>query len=317
MMDWNTSAVLFPGQGSQALGMGADFAQACDLARETFRQADEILGYDLSRICWEGPVEELDQTIHTQPALYVCSLAIWRVLQERIPAAQPAWVAGHSLGEFSALTAAGALSFEDGLRLVQARGRLMQGAGAENPGAMAAVLGLDTAQVEELCAAVSKGSGRRVVLANDNCPGQTVISGDMEAVDQAISAAKAAGARRALKLSVSVAAHSPLMATAQAGFQKALDATEFKPPAIPIYGNVEAMPLTSVADIRAELARQLTQSVRWTDSMRALIAAGAQTFIEVGAGNVLTGLMRRIDRGKGRVNLNTLDSFETFLAGQA
>ncbi len=316
-MDWKTSAILFPGQGSQALGMGADFAQDCELARETFRQADVILGYELSQICWEGPADILDQTIHTQPALYVCSLAIWRVLQERLPAARPAWVAGHSLGEFSALTAAGALSFEDGLRLVQARGRLMHQAGAENPGAMAAVLGLDAAQVEELCAAVSRVTGRRAVLANDNCPGQAVVSGDVKAVDQLISAAKEAGARRALKLSVSVAAHSPLMSTAQSGFQKALDATEFSPPSIPIYGNVAGRPLTSVAAIRAELAQQLTQSVRWADSMRALIEAGAQTFIEVGAGNVLTGLMRRIDRSKGRVNLNTLASFKELLAGQS
>ncbi len=316
-MDWNTSAAVFPGQGSQVVGMGADFASAYSIARDTFAQADEILGYSLSSLCWEGPADQLNQTINTQPALYVCSMAIWRLLQDLLPESQPSWVAGHSLGEFSALTAAGALSFEDGLRLVYARGSLMQRAGEENPGAMAAVLALDCAQVEELCAAVSHDSGRTVVLANDNCPGQAVVSGDIEAVDQLILRATEAGARRAVKLSVSVAAHSPLMATAQRGFQEALDGTDFSPPAIPVFGNVGARPLGTVADIRVELNQQLTKSVRWTDSMRAIIDEGAQTFVEVGAGNVLTGLMRRIDRSTARININTHESFERFLEAQA
>lgn len=316
-MDWKTCAALFPGQGSQTVGMGADFAQTYSSARETFEQADEILGFDMSRICFEGSSEALNQTDITQPALYVCSIAIWRVLQERLPAAQPSWLAGHSLGEFSALTAADALSFEAGLRLVEARGRFMQRAGADNPGAMAAILALDIAEVEALCSAVSAETGQVVVLANDNCPGQAVVSGNIAAVDQLIERASAAGARRAVKLSVSVAAHSPLMASALAGFLDVIQSTAFSPPTAPVYGNVLAKPLESAADIQTELDQQLTQSVRWTDSMRAIIAAGAQTFIEIGSGTVLAGLMRRIDRSKARVSLNSVQSLETFLESLA
>ncbi len=313
-MDWNTTAAIFPGQGSQALGMGADFAQRYDIARETFAQADDLLGFKLSEICWRGPAAELNQTINTQPALYVSSVAIWRVLRDLVPAAQPAWLAGHSLGEFSALTAADALSFEQGIKLVRARGRFMQEAGDQNPGAMAAVLALEAAQVEALCASVSRETGAVVVLANDNCPGQAVVSGEIAAVDRLIAQAAEAGARRAVKLAVSVAAHSPLMATALEGFLQALRETDFSPPAVPVYGNIKAEPLRDVQAIRQELDHQLTQSVRWTDSMRAIIGAGAQTFIEVGAGNVLTGLLRRIDRSKARVNLNNIKSLDAFLA---
>jgi len=316
-MDWKTSAFLFPGQGSQTVGMGADFARTFSSARETFEQADEFLGFDLSRICFEGPSEALNQTDITQPALYVCSIAIWRALQECLPAAQPSWLAGHSLGEFSALTAAGALSFEAGLRLVEARGRFMQRAGADNPGAMAAILALDIAEVEALCSAVSAETGQVVVLANDNCPGQAAVSGNIAAVDRLIERASAAGARRAVKLSVSVAAHSPLMASALAGFHDAVHRTAFSPPVAPVYGNVMAKPLESAAAIQTELDQQLTQSVRWTESMRAIIAAGAQTFIEIGSGNVLAGLMRRIDRSKARVSLNSVRSLESFLESLA
>ncbi len=314
MMDWNRTAAIFPGQGSQALGMGADFAERYDIARQTFAQADDLLGFKLSEICWRGPADELNQTINTQPALYVSSVAIWRVLRELLPAAQPAWLAGHSLGEFSALTAADALSFEQGIKLVHARGRFMQEAGEQNPGAMAAVLALEAAQVEALCASVSRETGGIVVLANDNCPGQAVVSGDIAAVDRLIAQATEAGARRAVKLAVSVAAHSPLMNSALEGFLEALRETDFSPPAIPVYGNVNAAPLSDVPAIRQELDHQLTQSVRWTDSMRAIIGAGAQTFIEIGAGNVLTGLLRRIDRSKARVNLNNITSLDAFLA---
>lgn len=312
-MDWNSSAALFPGQGSQALGMGTDFVQSYSAARETFEQADEILGFGLSRLCFEGPGHELDQTVITQPALYVCSIAIWRVLQELLPTAQPAWMAGHSLGEFSALTAADALPFEDGLRLVQARGRFMQQAGEANPGAMAAILALDIRQVESLCAEVSEETGQVVVLANDNCPGQAVVSGNIAAVDRLIERASAVGARRAVKLSVSVAAHSPLMAAALEGFFEVVHSTAFSPPIVPVYGNVLAQPLESAADIKTELDQQLTRSVRWTESMRSIIGAGAETFIEIGSGSVLTGLMRRIDRSKKRVSLNSVAALDAFL----
>ena len=315
-MDWNTAAAVFPGQGSQLVGMGADFSARYQIARETFAQADDLLGFKLSQICWHGPAEELNQTINTQPALYVSSVAVWRVLCDLLPDAQPAWAAGHSLGEFSALTAANALSFDEGLKLVYARGRYMQQAGEENPGAMAAVLALEAAQVEDLCKSVTDETGKIVVLANDNCPGQVVVSGDIAAVDRLIELASEAGARRAVKLSVSVAAHSPLMASALEGFLEAVHDTRFSTPTIPVFGNVNAQPLQSAGAIRNELDHQLTQSVRWTDSMRAIIEAGAQTFIEIGAGNVLTGLLRRIDRSKTRVNLDTVDALDAFLASQ-
>ena len=316
-IDWGATAAIFPGQGSQAVGMGADFAKRYAVARDAFAQADEILGYSLSRICWAGPAEALDQTNHTQPALYVSSVAIWRALREAVPGAKPAWMAGHSLGELSALTAAGALRFEQGVRLVQARGHYMQLAGEHAPGAMAAVLALDLSTVEALCASVSAETGKVVVLANDNCPGQAVVSGETEAVDRLIELARAAGARRAVKLAVSIAAHSPLMSTALDGFLQAVAESTFSPPEIPVISNVGAQPLTSPEAIRRELSQQLTQSVRWTDSMRAIIDAGAESFIEIGAGNVLTGLLRRIDRTKARVNLNTVAAFERFLESQA
>ncbi|MCY3834055.1 MAG: ACP S-malonyltransferase [Chloroflexi bacterium] len=317
MMDWKACAALFPGQGSQVVGMGADFARRFPLARQTFEQADDILGYSLSKICWNGPSEELDQTAVTQPALYVCSLVIWRVLKDLLPSAKPAWLAGHSLGEFSALAAAEAFGFAAGLRLVEARGRYMQMAGERNPGAMAAILALEIAQVESLCAAVSAESGKIVVLANDNCPGQAVVSGDSDAVDELIKRAAAAGARRAVKLAVSVAAHSPLMDSASDGFREVLARASFSPPNAPVVGNVTAQPLVNAADIVTELDQQLTQSVRWTDSMRAMIDAGAETFIEIGAGNVLSGLIRRIDRSKRRISLNSVEALEAFLESQA
>ena len=297
--------------------MGKDFADAYDAARAAFEQADEILGFGLSAICWEGPQTELDQTIHTQPALYVTSLAIWRALKQCLPEAAPAWMAGHSLGELSALTAAGAMAYEDGLKLVYARGRLMQKAGAESPGAMAALLAMKPAAVKALCAAASEETEKSVVLANDNCPGQLVVSGHIEAVDRLLELAPGAGARRAVKLSVSVAAHSPLMASASGAFQQALDQTLLAPPKIAVYGNVNARPLETVQEIRRELGGQLTQTVRWTESMQSMIEAGAETFIEIGANNVLSGLMRRIDRKKTSIALNSVAALDAFLEGQA
>ena len=317
MVDWEKTAAVFPGQGSQAVGMGKDFAAEYDAARAAFEQADEILGFALSTICWEGPAEQLDQTIHTQPALYVTGAAIWRVLKQLLPNRSPAWMAGHSLGEFTALAAAGGMSYEDGLRLVYARSSLMQKAGRENPGAMAALLAMNTATVKALCAAVSEETGKSVVLANDNCPGQVVVSGDIEAVDRLIELAPGAGARRAVKLSVSVAAHSPLMASASGAFQQAIDKTPLAPPKIPVYGNVNARPLKTVQEIRSELGRQLTQTVRWTESMQSIIEEGAETFVEIGANGVLGGLMRRIDRKKTSITLNTVEALDAFLEKQA
>lgn len=317
MIDWRKTAAVFPGQGSQVLGMGKDFADQYDIARQTFAQADELLGFSLSDICWHGPAHRLNQTVNTQPALYLCSLAIWRVLRQLVPECQPTWMAGHSLGEFSALTAAGALSFEDGLALVRRRGELMQKAGEENPGAMAAVLGLDVETVEALCATLSQQGKKTVVLANDNCPGQAVISGDEAAVDRTLALATESGARRAVKLAVSVAAHSPLMASASADFSKAIAATNLELPTARVWGNVSAQAMESVADIREELNQQLTQPVRWTESMGALVASGAETFVEIGAGTVLNGLMRRINRKSMRHSLNTVAAMNKFLESLA
>jgi [acyl-carrier-protein] S-malonyltransferase len=313
MVNWDTSAVIFPGQGSQALGMGKDFVEAYSIARETFEQADDVLGYGLSQLCWDGPEDELNQTINTQPAIYVNSIAIWRVLQQERPDVQPAWTAGHSLGELTALTVAGAMSFEEGLALVYTRSSLMQRAGEETPGAMAALLGLDTDSVHALCKTIADESGKVVVLANDNCPGQVVASGDVEAIDVLVERAADAGAKRAVKLAVSVASHSPLMASALPEFHKKLNETNLSTPQIPVYGNVSASLLHTVDDIREELGHQLTQSVRWTESMQAIIEAGAETFIEVGSKDVLSGLMRRIDRKKARITLNSVDALRAFL----
>lgn len=317
MINWRKTAALFPGQGSQVLGMGQDFAEQFDIARQTFAQADEILGFSLTDICWKGPQDQLNQTVNTQPALYVCSVAIWRVLQQLVPECRPNWMAGHSLGEFSALTAAGALSFEDGLTLVRKRGELMQKAGEESPGAMAALLGLDIETVESLCATVSQETNETVVLANDNCPGQAVISGDDAAVERTVALATESGARRAVKLAVSVAAHSPLMASASADFNKAIAATNLDLPKAQLLGNVSADALDSVDDIRKELNQQLTQAVRWTESMTAIVANGAETFVEIGAGTVLSGLMRRIDRKSIRHSLNSVEAMEKFLESLA
>ena len=313
MVEWNSSVFIFPGQGSQVVGMGQDFARQYTVARETFEQADDILGFPLSKICWEGPEDELNETINTQPALYVTSIAILRVLQTELPSAIPSWMAGHSLGELTALTASGALSLEDGVKLVHTRGRLMQKAGEASPGAMAAILALDTDKVAELCASVSSETSQVVVVANDNCPGQVVVSGENDAIDRLIEVVSEAGARRAVKLAVSIAAHSPLMESVSGSFREAINATDFKEPHTPVYGNTSVSTLQTITEIRDELEYQLTQNVRWTESMQAIIAEGAETFIEIGSKDVLSGLMKRIDRNKKRITLNSVDAFTALL----
>lgn len=281
-------AYVFPGQGSQFSGMGKDLFDNSPEARELFVQADKILGFPISEIMFFGSAEELKQTKVTQPAVFIHSVAAAVALGSEF---NPAMVAGHSLGEFSALVAAGALSFESGLRLVYARALAMQRACEEVPSTMAAVLALPDEKVEEICASIEG-----VVAANYNCPGQVVISGTKEAVGEACSALKAAGAKRALPLAVGGGFHSPCMASAREELAAAIEATEFHAPRCPIYQNVDGAPHTLPTEIKANLIAQLTSPVRWTQSVRAMLADGAEEFVECGPGAVLTGLIDKIRR---------------------
>ena len=310
-IDPQRSAFLFPGQGSQAVGMGRELARAVPAAAAVFAEADAILGYELTRLCWEGPAETLNDTQHTQPALLTHAVAVLQALQAHAPAFRPAFTAGHSLGEFSALVAAGCLSFAEALRLVRERGHAMKFAGEQSPGGMAAVLGLDAPEVEAVCRQAAKDTSAIVQVANDNCPGQVVISGEESALMRAIEELKARGARRVVRLAVSIAAHSPLMEAAQAQFGRALQAAPIADPRIPIIGNVGAAPLRTAVEVRADLQAQLTSRVRWTESIRAMASAGVDTFLELGTGTVLTGLVRRIAPDAAA---HSLDAFETIQA---
>ncbi len=300
-------ALLFPGQGSQHAGMVKEVCAAYPAARAAFEEADDVLGFALSRLCFDGPEEELTDTINAQPALLAAGVAVLRALASEIGGraaageapAGPVLVAGHSLGEYTALVAAGALEYADGLRLVRERGRLMKRAGAEAPGRMAAVLGLDDATVRAVCADATAAGGL-AVLANDNCPGQIVISGDQQGMEAALAALSAAGAKKVMPLAVSIAAHSPLMAPVAAELRAAIEATPIRAASVPLIANTTATLIEDAQEIRQELAAQLTGSVRWTESMRTAVAAGVQRFVEVGPGEVLTGLMKRIERSSER-----------------
>jgi [acyl-carrier-protein] S-malonyltransferase len=287
-------AYLFPGQGSQAVGMGRELCEMYRAARQIFEQADQVLGFPISELAWYGPEVELNDTINTQPALLVHSVAVWMVLREKYSHLKPMFVAGHSMGELSALVGAGALPFPQALQLARRRGELMKMAGEINPGAMAAILGLDIPRLQDVCRQASTTS-EIVQVANDNCPGQVVISGHRTALERAIHLAQEAGARRARLLAVSIAAHSPLMEHAQEEFNLAVESAPISQPEIPLLGNVSARPLTSAAEIREDLRAQLTSPVRWTESIQYLRQQNTDLFLELGSGAVLVGLLKRID----------------------
>ena len=303
-----TAAFIFPGQGSQAVGMGKELAAQFPTAKQIFDEADSILGFSLSKIMWDGPAEELNETINTQPALYVHSIAVWMTYTLH-PYPKPATVAGHSLGELSALTASGALSFSNGLRLVRVRGELMKRAGELNPGGMAAILGVDIPTLDKVCAEAST-TDEFVQVANDNCPGQVVISGHKPALERAMTGAKAAGAKRALPLAVSIAAHSPLMDSIQKDWNAAVDACVIQDAEIPVVGNVHAKAIRTADELRADIKAQMQSRVRWTESVQTMSGSGIQAYVEVGSGDVLLGMIKRIDSSASRFALGNPVDFE-------
>ena len=282
-------AYVFPGQGAQFVGMGKDLYENNPLAKEMFEKANEILGFRITDLMFAGTDEDLRQTKVTQPAIFLHSVILAKTLGDQF---KPDMTAGHSLGEFSALVAAGALSFEDGLVLVSKRAMAMQKACEQNPSTMAAIIGLPDATVEEICSAIDGV----VVPANYNCPGQLVISGSNEAIDAACAKLTEAGAKRALKLNVGGAFHSPLMEPARVELEAAIKAAPFAKPVCPVYQNVDAKPYTDPAKIQANLIAQLTSPVRWTQIVQNMIADGATQFTELGPGSVLQGLIKKVDR---------------------
>jgi [acyl-carrier-protein] S-malonyltransferase len=307
-----TVALVFPGQGSQFVGMGRALYEASPAGRRVFDHADEALGFPLSRLCFDGPAAELEDTINAQPAILTASVAALEALGERAAAVgatvRPLVVAGHSLGEFTALVAAGVLDFPAALRVVRERGRLMKEAGDERPGGMAAVIGLDRDALAAVCAeatAEAEGAGI-VVVANDNCPGQSVISGDVSALQRAMELARQAGAKRVARLGISIASHSPLMACAAIQLAEILDGLPLRPPRIPVVANGGGRAMETVAEVRQELAHHVERPVDWTRSVRSMVEAGATTFVEVGPGQVLAGLIKRIERDVATVGLADL-----------
>jgi [acyl-carrier-protein] S-malonyltransferase len=305
----NKTALLFAGQGAQVVGMGKDLAAAFPSARAWFDRANATLGYDLAAICFNGPEAELTRTENTQPGIFLVSWVASQLLKERVPALKFEATAGLSLGEFTALTAAGAMSFEDGLRVVRQRGRFMQEACEATRGGMAAIIGLDEAQAREVCAEAG------VELANLNCPGQIVISGELDKIARAVELAKVKGAKRAIPLPVAGAYHSPLMASVQPKLKAELEKVLLFPPIVAVISNVTARPYdtgenSSRLEMSINLVEQVTSSVRWEESMRYLLAQGFTRFIELGPGKALSGFMKRIDKNVRMLNVADVPSLE-------
>ncbi|MCK4911632.1 MAG: ACP S-malonyltransferase [Thermodesulfovibrionales bacterium] len=305
-------AIVFPGQGSQQVGMAREFYDAHESVRDVFARAGEALGYDMAKLCFEGPDMELNRTERTQPALLTASFAAYTVLKAE--GVEPVLVAGHSLGEYTALVAAGAMGLEEAVKLTELRGQLMQSAVPEGKGRMAAILGLDRAQVDAACAAVSEAGAGYVAAANYNCPGQIVISGEAGAVEEAMGRCKEAGAKRAIALAVSVPSHSKLMDGAAEKLSAHLEGVSMVEPSVPVVCNSEARAVTEVAELKQALVRQLNGPVLWEDCVGAMTAAGVDTFVEVGPKQVLCGLIRRCDKEVTTLSVEGPESLDKTLA---
>ncbi|MCR4407521.1 MAG: ACP S-malonyltransferase [Anaerolineae bacterium] len=313
-MDQTRTAFVFPGGGVQYVGMGRDLCETYPQARAVFAEADDTLGFPLSRLCFEGPEDELLDIANSLPAIMTVSIAILRVLEANgLGSDSAGWVAGHSAGEITALVAAGMLDFVDGLRLMRTRSTLMREAGERRPGGMAAVIGVGDKDLEEICVKAQQETGEVVLISNYNAPGQLVLSGHEQALERALALAQEQGARRAVRLAVTIASHCALMESAAAGLRQWMENITFHPARIPLIANVTATPLRTPEEIRHELGIQLVSPVRWTESIEYLIRQGVDTFIEVGPKDVLNGLIKRTDRNVRRISVGDVASLESLL----